>query len=134
MKTFTDDQYATFFKMAAIYNFIAAAGFLLLPDFGSMMFLKKGALENFYAHMFYNFTWAFVFIFGIGYYIVGLDVDKNHGIVLIGIIGKLFFYVYFLYLFTISRSTLFSVAGVTGDLLFSVAFAYFLFQKKKKSS
>ena len=93
--------------------------------------LQKGALADFYAHTFYNFTWSLVFIFGVGYFIVSMDVDKNHGLVVTGILGKLFFYFYYLYLFLTSKCTLFGMAGVSGDLMFSLLFAYFLYDKRK---
>lgn len=130
MREITDIDYSRFFKVAAVYNFFAALFFLAFPGLGAELMLRGGTVTTFPAHMFYNITWAFVLIFGIGYYIVALDVDKNHGVVVIGIIGKLFFYFYFLYLFLRSQCTLFGLAGVSGDLLFSMMFAYFLYKKR----
>jgi len=59
-----------------------------------------------------------------------LDVDKNHGIVVIGILGKLFFCFYFLCLFFHSQCTFFGVAGGSGDPLFCIIFAWFLCKKR----
>ena len=130
MKRFTDDQYSKLWRIAAFYNFFASAIMLIFPQFSAKLVLQAGAVNDFYAHTFYNFTWAFVMIFGIGYFIVSLDVNKNHGVALLGILGKVFFYLYYLKLYFGSHCTLFGLAGVTGDLLFSIAFSYFLYQKK----
>lgn len=131
MRKFTDEFYGKLFLIAAVYNFIASLFFLGFPGFSAKLMLQVGALNDFYAHTFYNFTWGLVFVFGVGYFIVSLDVNKNHGVVVTGILGKLLFYFYFLYLFLNSKCTLFGMAGVSGDLLFSFLFGYFLYDKRK---
>lgn len=135
MKEITDKDFSSMFLVAALYNFIAAFVMLALPEISIRMELGENAvqaiLNNYYAYTFYNFTWLFVFIFGIGYYIVSRDVNKNHGIVVTGIIGKVLFYVYFAIAYFMSNCTILMLMSVSGDLLFSGLFAYFLYKKRK---
>jgi hypothetical protein len=83
------------------------------------------------AVMLYNFQGATILIFGFGYYLVSRDVNKNHGIVIMGIIGKLFFFVYYTYMYFTMHATIVAFLAVIGDLIFSILFAYFLVQKRK---
>lgn len=130
MQKLTDEFYQKLFLIAAIYNFFAALSFLLLPNFSAKLMFEAGALTPYYAHAFFNFTWVLVLIFGIGYYIVSRDINKNHGVVVIGILGKLFFFFYYLHMYQHSRCSILGMMGVTGDLIFSALFAFFLYDKK----
>ena len=130
MRQITDTDYSWLFKVAALYNVLAAVFYLVFPELGAKLMFKNSAVAIYPAIIFYNFTWVAVLLFGIGYYIVSLDVNKNHGIVVIGILGKLFFFFYFLYLYFQSQCTLLAVAGGIGDLLFVILFAWFLYKKR----
>jgi hypothetical protein len=91
-------------------------GNALLPHFGA-------AVGNpAYAQLFL----ALCLAFGIGYVIVGLDIDRNHGIVAIGVLGQgLLFAIVTLQWFA---GNVYPVALISGmiDLAFAVAFAWFL--------
>ena len=135
MQEFSDKVYSRMFLISAIWNLYFSITALLLPKLNLTLCygeeVASGILNNFYSYMLYNFQGAAILVFGIGYYIVSRDVSKNHGIVVIGIIGKLFFFVYYTYMYFITRATIVPFLAVIGDFIFSILFAYFLVQKRK---
>ncbi len=134
MKEFSDKTYSRMFLVSAIWNLYFSISALFLPKLNLTLCygeeVASGILNNFYSYMLYNFQGAAILIFGFGYYIVSRDVTKNHGIVLMGIIGKLFFFGYYTYMYVTMHATIVPFLAVTGDFIFSLLFAYFLAQKR----
>jgi hypothetical protein len=135
MKQFSDKFYSRMFLISAIWNFYFSLSGLLLPQLNlKLCYGEEVAIDimnNFYSYTLYNFQQSSILLVGIGYYIVSRNVNKNHGLVLLGIIGKLFFFVYFSYMYFTMRTTTVSFLAVIGDFIFSILFAYFLVQKRK---
>ncbi|MBN2158966.1 MAG: hypothetical protein JW807_06190 [Spirochaetes bacterium] len=135
MKEFSDKAYGRMFLISAIWNFYFAITALFFPKFNLTLCygerIASDILNNFYSHMLYNFQGAVILIFGFGYYIVSRNVSRNHGIVVLGIIGKLFFFAYYTYMYLTMRATVVAFLAVLGDFIFSMLFAYFLAQKRK---
>ena len=90
-------------------------------------------LGNYYAHSMYLFWWGVVLVFGIGYYLVSRDVNKNRGIVWMGVIGKLCFFFFLTYSYLIAKSTILSFLGGTGDFIFTILFLNFLWQTRNEA-
>jgi hypothetical protein len=137
MKQFSDKAYSRFFLVSAIWNFYFSISALAMREFNIKVAFGEEAVSavtgNFFATTFYNFMFAAVLVFGIGYYIVSRDVTRNHGIVLLGIIGKLCFFVYYGVMYIQSQCTIVAMLSVTGDFIFALLFAYFLVQKRQKA-
>lgn len=135
MKKFSDKIYSRMFLVSAIWNFYFSLTGILMPKLNLKLCygadVASDIFNNFYSYTLYNFQQATILIFGIGYYIVSRDVNKNHGMVVLGIIGKTFFFVYFTYMYFTARTTIVPFLAVIGDFIFSVLFAYFLVQKRK---
>jgi len=75
---------------------------------------------------FFHATMGFIFTFGIGYLIVSRNTDKNHAIVILGVIGKSIFFVDCAITFSLGQAnTVLLGAGII-DLLFAILFAEFL--------
>jgi purine-cytosine permease-like protein len=72
-----------------------------------------------------------VFIIGIGYYIVSRDIDKNHGVVILGAIGKFYMIILFSIYFAQGYSNFLPVIPAIGDLIFGILFVEFLISYKK---
>lgn len=68
---------------------------------------------------------------GIGYFMVGLNIDKNHGIVTIGAIAKILVFIFFLAYFSLGVVQIDNVLIGTGDLIFAILFIEFLVNYKK---
>lgn len=80
-------QDARIFLVAALWNFAAAgslwvAGLTAPGVFG--MFGMTSPPDLFY----FNAMMGFIVTFGVGYLLVSRDTSRNHGVVLIGVIGK----------------------------------------------
>ena len=80
--------------------FVIGAIFALavgIPIFILFLFYNPGLTP---AGQLYNLFFRIATVLnGIGYYIVGRDINKNHGIVLLGIIGKIIIFIFFLVAF-----------------------------------
>lgn len=121
------DYYRKMFLIGAIWNWVATSTFI----FGyKILFPLFGMQLPVYPTFFLMFL-GLCFVFGIGYYWVSKDLTKNHGIVKMGIIGKLIVFVGLTW------------AGVTGqvhfiligpgivDLVFAILYIEFLMTYKK---
>jgi hypothetical protein len=75
-----------------------------------------------------------VIIIGIGYLIVGLNIDQNHWIVLMGIIGKFLVFFFFTTQYIKGDIALLKLIIAIGDLIFAILFIEFLLNIKKLKS
>jgi hypothetical protein len=74
---------------------------------------------------------AICFVFGFGYYWVSQDINKNHGIVKMGMIGKAGLFFLFTFYYLIGDIHLFIELILFDDLVFAAFFAEFLMRAKK---
>mgnify|MGYP001569965503 FL=1 len=116
--------YKYLFIIGAIYTWLAAGSLYIMSYLGTPVFLYKSMIYN------QGFILG-VIIFGIGYLIVGLNIDKNHWIVLIAIIGKLLVFVLFTIHYINGVISLFKLIIAIGDLFFAILFIEFLLNFKK---
>ena len=92
MDQLTKGKYSKLFFIGAIYNLSLAGTCLLLPKLSNKLVFGFKSVITYGATTFaLRLMWALVFIYGIGYYFVSLDPEKNRGIVWMGLIGKLVF-------------------------------------------
>jgi len=111
----------TMFFISALWNW----GVSLL--FISLSIINKQFLSPFLnripeSMMFFYAFLAAVFIFGIGYYWIGKDVQRNRDIIKIGILGKIAVFALFL-IYTISGEvTLIGLMAAIIDLVFAGLF------------
>jgi hypothetical protein len=112
-----------FIISALVWNFLFSVPFLLLSFFDGVF---TGA-----ALMYYQLFLLFVIVFGIGYIIVGLNLDKNHGIVLLCIIAKIFAFIFFVAYYLSGDIPFIQAMIGTGDLIFAILFIEFLINYKK---
>jgi hypothetical protein len=118
------ETWARVFLVKGAYNIAVSLGLLvwagtLLPLFGA------AAGNPAYAQLFLSLCLAF----GVGYVIVGLDIDSNHGLVAIGILGQGLLFVIVTLQWTAGNVYLVGLASGFIDLSFAVAFACFLWQR-----
>ncbi len=74
----------------------------------------------------------FVVCFGVGYVIVSRDITKNHGVVLIGAMEKVIFFIDGVATFAMAEVAASVVAFGTIDLIFGILFIEFLLWSKKQ--
>jgi hypothetical protein len=119
--------YKQLFLIGAIWNWSAAAVFalgykILFPLFGMGLPLYPAFFQMFL---------GLAFVFGIGYFWVSKDLDRNHDIVRMGIIGKFFVFTAMLWAWISGQIPLILTGAGVVDLVFAVLYIEFLLTYKK---
>jgi len=113
------------FIIGAFWNWILSLSFIILSIVDEMIFATFGITKPptlFFLHA----LLILIFTFGIGYFIVGRDINNNSGIVILGIISKLaYFACNLIYLF-IGELTIIFVVLAFGDFVFAMLFIEFM--------
>ncbi len=131
MDQLTKEKYEKLFLIGALWNICFATGGLLLPKLiNKILFGFKSAAVSGRTAFGLNLTWALVFVFGIGYYIVSRDPEKNRGIVWMGIFGKLAFFFTTVKFYFKKAVVLLTPVLAFGDFVFTILFALFLANTK----
>lgn len=124
--------YKWLFIVGAIFNWIMATSFTLLSIFFySTIFSLFGSVAPttlFFLHS----LLGLIAVYGIGYFIVGLDITKNRGIVYLGILSKLTFFFYCLIYYLLGDLTIIIVILGSFDFFFACLFIEFLLTQKQK--
>jgi hypothetical protein len=119
------DYYKYLFIIGALWNWVASFPFIVIVLTNPNMLLAFGLAvppSLIWSQLFL----ASVFLLGIGYFLVGKDIDSNHAVVLIGALDKILVFFVFVYYFTVGDVPLFLVLLGTGDLIFAILFLEFL--------
>jgi hypothetical protein len=124
-----ESYYKKLFFIGALWNFGAAFIFYFLhgPLFSFLGMQPVGDA------MFVQLFSMAVLLFGVGYYWVSRDLNRNHGILKLGIAGKVIVFTILTYhlLFHGCIHWLLALAGVV-DLIFAVLFIKFLMAFEKQ--
>ena len=114
-----------FFAVSAAWNLIGAIPALINPRLNLIMFYGFSS-DDYYTILLNRGFWASVFIFGIGYIIIAYDPGRSLGIIIMGIIGKIFVAITWFYLFAVDRAEISAVLAGGGDSIFTVFFILYL--------
>lgn len=124
-------KYAKLFFIGALWNLCIGGSGLLLPKFiNKLMFGFKRVIAYGPVTFALQLVWALIFVYGMGYYFVSRDPEKNRGIVWMGIIGKLAFFFTALGYYSKKVITLLAMLLCFGDFVFSILFSLFLAKTK----
>jgi len=91
------------------------------------MFEMEVPPSLYFAHSFF----VLVIIFGIGFYLVSVNIDKNHGIALMGVIGKYLVVLIYISYMAIGEAGIAGLPIIIGDFIFGCLFLEFLINHKK---
>ena len=131
MDQLSKEKYSKLFLIGALWNISIASSGLLLPKLiNKLVFGLKSVITYGATTFALRLVWAVVFVFGIGYYFVSRDPQKNRGIVWMGIIAKLAFFFTALTYYPKKVITLLAMLLCFGDFVFSILFALFLVKNK----
>jgi hypothetical protein len=123
--------YKTLFLIAGIWNIGAAIpcwiGSVFMPDMFFKMFGMPSAVSLFPFHAMF---W-FILAFGIGYLIVSCDITKNHGIIFIGMLAKILFFIDCIITLISKEANIMLLTTGIVDLIFAALFIEFLLKTKK---
>ena len=112
---------------AALYNWVNSTIFIIaslaMPDIFPM-FGVVVPISNVWLHL----ALVFIFIFGIGYFMVSINLKENHGLIVIGAMAKVsFFLITLIYMVLEDVGILVVLLGGI-DILFVCLFIEFLFK------
>lgn len=122
--------YKYLFLVSALWNWIIGIIFILIPlvwPAGFDFFGVAVPPSFIFIHAFFGF----VVIFGIGYLIIYLNINKNRAIVIIGAVEKGFVFVNFLIYFILGDFNFIGFIPAIIDLIFGCLFVEFLINIKK---
>ena len=124
------NYYKYLFIIGAIWNILASLSFILTSIFNLSAFPAYGIAVPI------SMIWLQSFLFlvanlGIGYFIVSMDISKNHGIIVIGIIAKIGYFFICLIYFIIGDIGLLTLLFASVDIVFSILFIEFLLNYKR---
>ncbi|MBW4450132.1 MAG: hypothetical protein KME38_25690 [Spirirestis rafaelensis WJT71-NPBG6] len=110
------------FQLKAVINWVESVFLLLSDQWIRGLLGEKPLVNSEYSHLFL----ALVFVIGIGYWWVGQDIERNHGIVKLGIIAQSsVFSVLAYHTFANKLHPFYLIPGVI-DLTFAIIFILFL--------
>jgi hypothetical protein len=109
------------FTIAAIWNWVLAVTFLILPRIDINNFYIAGDTIPPTLLWFDGFM-GLVFAFGIGFYYVSRNIRENHGLIVAASFEKVYVFLIGLVYYLLSQASIWVVAVVTGDLVFGMLF------------
>ncbi len=115
--------YKWLFIIGALWNWGAAVIFFIGYSYIFSMLNMKALNYPVILQLFL----ALVFVYGVGYYWVSKDINKNHDIVKLGIMAKTATFLLMLYYFISGELPFLILSTGIVDLLFAVLFVEFLF-------
>jgi hypothetical protein len=109
------------FLVKGVYNVVLSVALLIWPD--RLLPLLSGSVGNpVYAQLFLMLCLAF----GVGYILVALEIDRNHGLVAVGILGQTGLFVIVALQWAMGNVSTFALLPGVVDLAFAVGFMRFL--------
>ena len=124
-----DKYYRLLFLIAAIWAWMVSVPYVFIYRYTFPMVGMRVPESP----VWFFFSCMCVAVFGIGYYIVSRDTGKNHGIVLMGMVGKILVFALFLYSTITGEISPFLMVNAGADLVFAVLFAEFLLHEGKRA-
>jgi len=125
-----EKYYKTLFIGGAFFNWINGFSFIILSLLDPHIFTLFGSAEP-PTLLFLHALLLLIITYGLGYFIVGLNLEKNEGVVVLGIVSKLSFFFSCLTYFIIGDVNIIIVILASGDFIFACLFAEFLIRKYK---
>lgn len=116
------DYYRKLFLIGAVWNFFATVPFML----GYKIIFPLFGMELPKYPVFLLMFLGLAFVYGLGYYWVSKDIEKNHGIVMMGIIGKLLVFVGLFWAGVTGQVHMILIGPGLMDLIFAILFIEFL--------
>jgi hypothetical protein len=119
------------YLLGSLWNFGFALSGLALPRM--TLWLISGStktLAGVLARTFFFFFWVAVGVFGIGYYLVSRDPDRNEAVIWTGCLAKVIIFVTLSRLYLRRQVKLFAFLGGLGDFIWT--FLFLAAQKREK--
>ncbi len=129
----SDNFYRQMFRLGALWNLLIGLIGLIVPDFAVTLFFGPAALTaDFLAALMLKVVMLAIIIFGCGYYLVSLSLERNRALVWLGMLSKLILFSLMGIYFCLGQVGLLGLLAVCGDALWSVGFLAFLWQSRDR--
>jgi hypothetical protein len=123
-----EKYYKILFIIAALYNIVNAVAFIIVSIIATDLFPIFG-VDIPPSMIWLQLSLILIALFGLGYILVSRDISKNHGLVFIGGLAKLsFFILTLIYFFQGDVNILILLLG-TVDLIMVILFIEFLYSQ-----
>jgi hypothetical protein len=109
------------YLIAAIWNWVLAITFVVLPRISLAYFELSGMVAP-PTLLWFDGFFMLVFTMGLGFYIISRSIEKNHGIIKMGIFEKTMIFIIGLGYFFIAQASIWVVTVTAGDLIFGMLF------------
>ena len=119
----------------SLWNFGFAFNGLVMPSL--TMWLLSGSkdiIAGILPRTFFAFFWGAVGVFGLGYYLVSRDPDKNQGIIWMGCLAKVIIFLTFARLYFRRQITTFAFLAGLGDFIWTILFLSALRGEKQEEN
>lgn len=114
-----DTRYAArVFAVAGIFNVVVGLSGLLVPDL-VLPVIAVARPEN---PLFMQLAFGLILLLGIGYWLIAWHPERNHDLMLLGALGKLFVFPFMLWAWSRGNAGLHAVGAGFGDLVFALLF------------
>ena len=124
------DEYKRFFFISALYHILAGANGMIFFNMMSRMCFRAVPLYGMTTFILRTF-YTHVLVFGLGYYLVSRDPEKNRGIVWMGMLAKIAFFFAAIPYYLRKKITALTLLLAFGDFVFGVLFGLFLVNTRK---
>lgn len=119
------------YTIAAIWNWILAVAFLILPRIDMGIFSIAGPVAAPPTLLWFDSLFGLVFAFGLIAYFISKSTTENQDLIKIAIFEKIWVFIIGVYYFLISQASILVVLVVSGDLLLGLLFLEDLFAMMK---
>jgi len=127
----SDGFYRLAFLIGSIFNVLAGLLCIIFYRLSLEVFFGPGVdPENLVAALFYRLFMVAVMVFGVGYFLVYLNLQKNRAIVWLGSLSKLILLIVFSACVLSGSATIYLLIAVLPDFLFMLVYFLFLWQRR----
>ena len=117
-----ESYHKNMYTIAAIWNWILAVGFLILPRIDIAYFAIAGPVDPPNTMLWFDSFFGLVFAFGLGFYLISKSTTDNHGLIQISVFEKCWVFLMGIGTFLIGQASIWVVTVVVGDLIFGLLF------------
>ncbi len=115
------------FIPAGLWNLSIGFTGLFFHNFAMGLFFGPAAVTgDFLALLMTRVVMLAIIIFGIGYLMAAHDPEKNHGIIILGLLSKFILFAIYTWYFVLDMATILAFLTVLGDLFWGLLFIWFL--------
>ena len=124
-------RFRPLFLAAALWNFVGAMGLLFLDPLAELAWPGSGVLRDPIARQFAMMVFGLIAVLGVAYLLVGIEPNRNRGIVLTAAIGKPVVLGFGLY-YSWGVGSLWLLGPAAGILVFTLSFWWFLISTRDR--